>query len=116
MAAIEAARKWAKSLTAPKTPEPSYPALPWVGETSESNVRGIYLIGEVAGTPLVKLGLNQGVEIAERVKKELGAPTSSDPAVLDVVIVGGGSSGLGAASRAHELGMSYVLLEGEKIG
>ncbi len=101
-------------LFAKKTPEPSYPVLPWVGDANESNVPGIYLVGEVSGTPLIKLGLNQGVEIAEKMKKELGA-SSADPAVLDVLIVGGGSSGLGAAMRAHELDMKYVLLEGEKI-
>jgi thioredoxin reductase/NAD-dependent dihydropyrimidine dehydrogenase PreA subunit len=103
-----------KELWAKKTPEPSYPVLPWVGDANESNVPGIYLVGEVSGTPLIKLGLNQGVEIAEKLKKELGA-SNPDPTILDVLIVGGGSSGLGAAMRAHELDMKYVLIEGEKI-
>ncbi|MBI3723331.1 NAD(P)-binding domain-containing protein [bacterium] len=96
-------------------PEPSYPPLPEVGESAESNVPGVYLLGEIAGVPLIKLGLNQGVEIAEKLAKELGPPRAEDPALLDLVIVGAGSSGLGAAARAHELGMRYVVLEGERI-
>lgn len=114
MAVMESARKWAKGLTAPKTPEPSYPTLPWVGESGDSNVPGIFLVGEVAGTPLIKLGLNRGVEVIERIRAELKDPHPDD-SVLDVLIVGAGSSGVGATMRAHELGMKYVTVEGEKI-
>lgn len=103
-----------KPLLAPKTPEPSYPSLPWVAESGESNVPGIYLVGEVAGTPLIKLGLNRGVEVIEKVHAELKDPHPDDD-VLDVLIVGAGSSGVGASMRAHELHMKYVTLEGEKI-
>ena len=42
-----------------KRPEPSYPDLPVASADGESNIPGIYLAGEVAGTPLIKLGLNQ---------------------------------------------------------
>jgi len=104
------------ALFAPKKPEPSYPQLPLVRESGESSVKGVYLIGEVGGTPLIKLGLNQGVAIIERLNQELGGPqegSGEDP--YDVVIIGAGSSGLGAAMRAHELGLRYVVLESERI-
>lgn len=102
-------------LFAAKKPEPSYPTLPQVRENGESSIRGIYLVGEVAGTPLIKLGLNQGVELAERLHAELGRTSTRDPALFDVVIVGAGSSGLALALRAHELGLRYLLLESERI-
>jgi len=65
---------------------------------------------------LVKLGLNQGADLVDRLHRELGAPSASDPDLLDLVIVGAGSSGLGAASRAHDLGMRYQVLEANQIG
>ena len=109
------AKTWLRALTAPRKPEPSYPTLPVVSENAESSVRGIYLIGEVGGTPLIKLGLNQGVEAIETFHRELGPDPEDDPDLLDVLIVGAGSSGLGAAMRAHELGMRYQVLESERI-
>jgi thioredoxin reductase/Pyruvate/2-oxoacid:ferredoxin oxidoreductase delta subunit len=108
-------KDWLRMLTAPKKPEPSYPKLPVVSESGESSVRGIYLIGEVGGTPLIKLGLNQGVEAAEKLQRELGPAPDDDRHLLDVLIVGAGSAGLGAAMRAHELGMHYAVLESERI-
>ncbi len=104
------------ALFAAKKPEPSYPRLPRVRENGESSVRGVYLIGEVGGTPLIKLGLNQGVEVIERINQELGGPQEgSGEELYDVVIIGAGSSGLGAAMRAHELGLRYVVLESERV-
>jgi thioredoxin reductase/polyferredoxin len=102
-----------RTLVRPKAPEPSYPRLPAVGHDGESNIAGLYLTGEVAGTPLIKLGLNAGHEVVERIHAELGAGRDDD--LLDVLIVGAGASGLGAAMRAHELGMRYVVLESEHV-
>jgi NosR/NirI family nitrous oxide reductase transcriptional regulator len=113
---IDRIQSTAATLFAPKRPEPSYPQLPLVRENGESSVRGVYLIGEVGGTPLIKLGLNQGVEVIERLHRELGEPEKSSAEDLyDVVIIGAGSSGLGAAMRAHELGLRYIVLESERI-
>jgi thioredoxin reductase/polyferredoxin len=103
------------SLFAGKRPEPSYPVLPQVRDTGESSVRGLYLVGEIGGTPLIKLDLNQGVEVVERLHRELGPASDDDPDLLDLLIVGAGSSGLAAAMRAHELGLRYVALESERI-
>jgi hypothetical protein len=106
----------AATLFAPRKPEPSYPKLPLVRESGESSVPGVYLIGEVGGTPLIKLGLNQGVEMIDRLNQDPGGGDGSSPEDLyDVVIIGAGSSGLGAAMRAHELGLRYVVLESERI-
>ena len=41
----------------------------------------------------------------------------TSPSETDVVIVGAGSAGIGAAKRARELGLSFVLLEAmDRIG
>jgi thioredoxin reductase len=115
MGAVMTVKGLLTALSSPRKPEPSYPQLPLVRESAESSVRGIYLVGEVGGTPLIKLGLNQGTEVLEKLHEELGPAPENDPELLDVLIVGAGSSGLGAAMRAHELGMRYQVLESERV-
>ena len=44
--------QFVKSLFARKNPEPSYPILPQVESDGQSNIPGIYVVGELAGTPL----------------------------------------------------------------
>ncbi len=115
-ALLQRLRNFGRVLTAPKKPEPSYPVLPWVNEKGESSVRGIFLVGEVAGVPLIKLGLNAGHEaidqLAPKVQEEQSEGADD---VLDFVIVGAGASGLGAAARAKALGLSAVVLEANHI-
>lgn len=102
-----------RALFAPKRPEPSYPVLPAVTEQGESSVRGIYLVGEVAGTPLIKLGLNAGHDIVAQLAPSVQAETeaSPDPDVLDLFIVGAGAAGLGATAHAKTLGLSSVTVD-----
>ncbi len=115
MSVLKRIDEWRKGLTAARRPEPSYPVLPVTSDDAQSSVRGVYLLGEVGGTPLVKLGLNQGVEVVDALHVELGAADASDPERYDLVIVGAGSSGLAAMMRAHELGMRAVVLESERV-
>lgn len=107
-------RTWKRDLFGKPGPEPSYPRLPQVTAGGESSVPGIYVVGEVGGTPLIKLGLNQGVEVMDRIARDLGR-SSSDPDLLDVVVVGAGASGLAAAFRAQELGLRYLVLEADRL-
>lgn len=114
MGALPNLRTWKQDLFGSGGPEPSYPKLPAVGEGGRSNISGMFVIGEVGGVPLIKLGLNQGVDVIERIHAGLdAAPSSGD--VLDVLIVGAGSAGLGAAMRAHELGMRYLALDADRM-
>ena len=99
--------------------------LPQLDAASQSNVRGLYMVGEIAGTPLIKLGLNAGVEMVDQLAAEL-KEAKRDPSVdavsadvdedsvLDVLIVGAGSSGLGAADRCQQLGLNYLVIEQQR--
>ncbi|HJN78118.1 MAG TPA: NAD(P)-binding domain-containing protein [Myxococcota bacterium] len=99
------------SLFAKRRAEPSYPVLPMVDEDGQTNVPGVFAVGELAGTPLVRLGLNAGHDLVERIGPELARTQGPDPELLDVVIVGSGSSGLAATVTAADLGLRYVTLE-----
>lgn len=105
------------TLFAPKAPEPSYPVLPEAGAHGECSVPGVYVAGEVAGTPLLRLGMNAGVDLIDHLRPAIEAERAAEPAegVLDVLIVGAGAAGLAAAVRAKEVGLSAVTLEANRF-
>ena len=103
-----------KALVAPKRPEPSYPRLPEIGAQGETTVDGVYAAGEIAGTPLVKYGLNAGYDLVHHLAAELKG-TSAPDGVYDLVIIGAGAAGLSAAATAQELGLSAVVLEANHL-
>ena len=87
--------------------------LPIVDSNYESSVKGIYVIGDVTGLPLVKVAANQGVEVIEAMEQK-GAfrrPEDRDDGRLDLLIVGAGPAGLSAAVEAQKRNLKYVLLE-----
>lgn len=113
--------------------------LPLKADSGESNVKGMYLAGEVAGTPLIKLGLNRGRAVVDHIvnvdlREELGERTVklNDDMQLetqemgwdrsdaregdwhDILIIGAGSAGLGAADRCQQLGLHYVVIEQQR--
>lgn len=52
-------------------PSASQSAIPSISERYESNVPGVYLVGAIAGYPLIKHCMNQGCEVVEHI---LGHP------------------------------------------
>jgi len=82
---------------------------------NESSVRGMYIIGDLAGAPVIKLAMAQGVEVVDFISKlpEMQTPAEGD--TLDVIIVGAGAAGLNAALAAQEKGYRSVVLEKCKI-
>ncbi len=111
---------WAKGLTDRSFDPETARRLPELDLSGQCNVRGLYMVGEIAGTPLIKLGLNAGVEMIDRLADDLragqGDPSVDSAAgeVLDVLIVGAGSSGLGAADRCAQLGFKYRVIEQQR--
>ena len=91
---------------------PPQEILPIVDRNYESNVKGIHVIGDVTGLPLVKVAANQGVEVIERMEQG-GAfrRDGEDDGRLDLVIVGAGPAGLSAAVEAAKRDLDYVLIE-----
>jgi len=91
--------------------------VPEIDDNFQTVVPGQYLIGEVAGKPLVKSAANLGRAVVEHMMAtglQPGAIGSSDT-IVDVVIVGSGPGGLSAALTCIQKGLSYVVLEKEQM-
>ena len=75
---------------------PPQEILPIVDGRYESSVKGLFVVGDVTGLPLVKVAANQGREVIERMEKVGLFKHSADLEGLDLVIVGGGPAGISA--------------------
>lgn len=92
---------------------------PLVNAKKETNIKGLYVIGDLAGAPVIKLAMAQGFQVIEAIASlpEFGdrTATGSPANVIDVIIVGAGAAGLNAALAAKDKGWSVVVLEKGKI-
>jgi thioredoxin reductase/polyferredoxin len=88
---------------------------PIVSKTFESNVKGLYIIGDLAGAPVIKLAMAQGVEVIEMLaeRSDMARPAEGD--LLDVLIIGAGAAGLNAALAAKDRAWRAVVLEKGKL-
>ncbi len=89
---------------------------PVLGKGFESNIKGLHIIGDLAGAPVIKLAMAQAVELIDHLAAlpEMKKP-SADDCVLDVLVVGAGAAGLNAALEAQDKGFSCVVLEKGQI-
>ncbi len=100
-------------------PEGSVPPplkIPEIDENFQTAVPGQYLIGEVAGKPLVKNAANLGRAVIEHMCASGLRPgiLGRSETTVDVAIVGSGPGGLSAALTCIQRGLSYVVLEKEQ--
>jgi thioredoxin reductase/ferredoxin len=89
--------------------------VPELDENFQTGIPGQYLIGEVAGKPLVKNAANLGRAVIEHIRRELAGTPSPGPDILDVVVVGSGPAGLSAGLACLKYGLRCTLLEKEHV-
>lgn len=94
---------------------PAQEILPIVDGRFESSVKGLFVIGDVTGLPLVKVAANQGRQCIERMEKAGLFKNSNELDGLDLVIVGGGPAGISAAIECEKRGLKYVVLERSQL-
>ena len=87
--------------------------LPLVDSEFQSNVKGLHIVGELGGMGLIHNAVNQGQQAVRAIAK-VGPPKVAG--VHQVLIVGAGPAGLGAALACKESGLDFCILEQEKLG
>lgn len=86
--------------------------IPEVGPDFQSNVPGLFVAGELGGMGLIANAVEQGVQAMRNAAK--GLTPQADR--WDVIIVGAGPAGIGAALIAKELGLRFTVLDQEDFG
>lgn len=87
--------------------------IPRVQADFQTNVPGLYVIGELGGMGLIRNAFEQGRQCVEGFSRN-GHGGGGD--LLDLIIVGCGPAGLSAALTAQARGMKMAVLEREDVG
>jgi thioredoxin reductase (NADPH) len=81
--------------------------LPTLNESLETNVRNIFIAGELGGLGLIKNAIGQGKKVVEAI----AARPRAGGNVYDVIVVGAGPAGLAAGLSAKSKNLKYLVLE-----
>lgn len=84
--------------------------VPRLTEHFETNVGGLFIIGELGGMGLIKTAINEGHLVVDYIKSKRGNAAVTDDQ-YDVAIVGAGPAGLSASLTALQHGLRYVTIE-----
>jgi len=97
-------------------PDGEVEKLPRVDDRYRTNVDGVYVVGDLAGVPLLKFSVDGGAkavqDIVERGIDSVEPEGETGP--YDVVILGAGASGMAAAKECEKEGLSYCVLEAQR--
>lgn len=89
--------------------------IPQVNPNFETNVKGVFIAGELGGMGLIRNAILQGQEAVGYIADDLSAaPAPKGPGVLDLLIVGAGPSGLAGALQATAKKLDYLHLDQEE--
>lgn len=86
--------------------------LPHVNQNFETNMKGIYIAGELGGMGLIKNSVEQGQQAVDSIVKSKKAKKDC----LDLVIIGAGPAGISASLAAKKAGLSSLTLEQDSLG
>lgn len=82
--------------------------IPFLSPEFESNILGIYIVGELSGIALIRNAIERGVAAVDAIKDKLSSDDSHD---FSLIIIGAGPAGIASALRAIELGIDYLLID-----
>ncbi|UCF64361.1 MAG: FAD-binding protein [bacterium] len=87
---------------------------PILNNNLESHIKGLFVVGDLAGAPVIKLAMEQGYQVAKHISS-LKKNKESQQGIYDIIVIGAGAAVLNAALSALDQGLSCIVLEKEKI-
>ncbi len=87
--------------------------LPHVNQYFESNVKGIYIAGEMGGMGLIKNSVAQGKQAVENLLKGMDHKIETE---YDLIVVGAGPAGISATLEAKKHRLKVLTLEQDSLG
>lgn len=87
--------------------------LPHVNQNFETNMKGIYIAGELGGMGLIKNSVEQGQQAIDSIVKS-NKPNEKN--LTDVIIIGAGPAGISATLAAKKHKLSSLTLEQDSLG
>lgn len=87
--------------------------IPLVDDHFETNIKGLFIAGELGGMGLIRNAIEQGKAAVNAVQKSL--PRQSDNE-FQLIIVGAGPAGIAATLSAKKLGIKYRTIDQDSLG
>ena len=101
-----------------KVPVGDVEKYPEIDSNNETSVKGIYIVGDLTGIPLLKFAAESGRRtvlniINDQKFLDLKSQINRDD-VYDLVIIGAGPGGIAAGLEAKKAGLNFKILESAK--
>ena len=87
--------------------------LPHVNQYFETNVKGIFIAGEIGGMGLIKNAVEQGKQAVDNLVRGIKKQSHHE---YDLVVVGAGPAGISATLQAKKYGLKVLTLEQDSLG
>jgi NosR/NirI family nitrous oxide reductase transcriptional regulator len=88
---------------------------PEIDDNGETSVKGIYIIGDLTGIPLLKLASESGKKIINTILSEQNfqklKSSNKDDEIYDLVIIGAGPAGIAAGIEAANQKLKFTIIE-----
>ena len=91
-----------------KTPVGEVEKYPYKNEFNESSLKGVFIIGDLTGIPLLKFAAETGKKIIDQFENDAGfiskKKQNNDKNIYDLIIIGAGPAGISAGIEAYKKG------------